>query len=85
MPLHDDQAFVLRTYKLAEADKICVLMTRRSGKIRGIAYGAQKMRSRFGSSLEPLTEISLTYFAKEGRELVSEVRPQKDEPTLETV
>ena len=56
---------------LAEADKICVLLTRQSGKLRGIAYGARKMRSRFGSSLEPFTEISLTYFEKEGRELVS--------------
>lgn len=71
MPLHDAQALVLRTYKLAEADKICVLLTRQSGKMRGIAYGARKMRSRFGSSLEPFTEISLTYFEKEGRELVS--------------
>ncbi len=71
MPLHDANAFVLRTYKLAEADKVCILLTRQSGKLRGVAYGARKMRSRFGSSLEPLTEISLTYFEKEGRELVS--------------
>lgn len=71
MPLHDTQAFVLRTYKLAEADKICVFLTRNSGKLRGIAYGARKMRSRFGSSLEQFTEVSLTYFQKEGRELVS--------------
>ena len=71
MPLHDAQALVLRTYKLAEADKICVLLTRQSGKMRGVAYGARKMRSRFGSSLEPFTEIAVTYFEKEGRELVS--------------
>lgn len=71
MPLHDTQAFVLRTYKLAEADKVCVLLTRESGKLRGIAYGAAKMRSRFGSSLEPFTEITATYFEKEGRDLVS--------------
>lgn len=71
MPLHDVQALVLRTYKLAEADKICVLLTREAGKLRGVAYGARKMRSRFGSSLEPFTEIAVTYFEKEGRELVS--------------
>lgn len=71
MPLHNAQAFVLRTYKLAEADKICVLMTRQSGKLRGVAYGARKLKSRFGSCLEPFTEISLTYFEKDGRELVS--------------
>jgi DNA repair protein RecO (recombination protein O) len=71
MPLHSAQAFVLRTYNFAEADKVCVLLTHRDGKIRGIAHGARKMRSRFGSSLEPLTEISVTYYQKEGRELVS--------------
>lgn len=71
MPLHDAQAFVLRTYKLAEADKICVLLTRESGKLRGVAYGARKMKSRFGSSLEPFTEVTVTYFEKEGRELLS--------------
>jgi DNA repair protein RecO (recombination protein O) len=71
MPLHNVQAFVLRTYNFAEADKVCVLLTHREGKLRGIAHGARKMRSRFGSSLEPLTEVDLTYFQKEGRELVS--------------
>jgi DNA repair protein RecO (recombination protein O) len=71
MPLHDTQAFVLRTYKLAEADRICVFLTRGYGKVRGVAYGARKMRSRFGSSLEEFTELSLTFFQKEGRDLVS--------------
>jgi DNA repair protein RecO (recombination protein O) len=71
MPLHSAQAFVLRTYNFAEADKVCVLLTHRDGKIRGIAHGARKMRSRFGSSLEPLTEVNVTYYQKEGRELVS--------------
>ena len=71
MPLHNAQAFVLRTYNFAEADKVCVLLTHREGKLRGVAHGARKMRSRFGSSLEPLTEVDVTYFQKEGRELVS--------------
>ena len=71
MPLHTVEAFVLRTYSLAEADKICVFLTRDLGKVRGVAHGARKMKSRFGSALEPFTEVSLTYFQKEGRELVS--------------
>jgi DNA repair protein RecO (recombination protein O) len=41
------------------------------GKVRGVAHGARKLRSRFGSSLEPFTEVALTYYQKEGRELVS--------------
>jgi DNA repair protein RecO (recombination protein O) len=71
MPLHTTQAYVLRTYSLAEADKICVFLTKDSGKVRGVAHGARKMKSRFGSSLEPFTEVVLTYFFKEGRELVN--------------
>ena len=71
MPLQTTQAYVLRTYTLAEADKICVFLTRDSGKVRGVAHGARKLKSRFGSALEPLTEVVLTYFFKETRELVS--------------
>ena len=71
MAIHSTEAFVLRTYSLAEADKICVFLTREMGKVRGVAHGARKLRSRFGSSLEPFTEVALTYYHKEGRELVS--------------
>ncbi|MFY9554075.1 MAG: DNA repair protein RecO [Blastocatellia bacterium] len=71
MPLHKTEAFVLRTYALKEADKICVFLTKDQGKVRGVAHGARKLRSRFGSALEPFTEVTLGYFQKEGRELVS--------------
>ena len=71
MPLHDTEAFVLRTFSLKEADKICVFFTREAGKLRGVAHGARKLRSRFGASLEPFTEVLLTYFEKENKELVS--------------
>ena len=71
MPLHKTEAFLLRTYALKEADKICVFLTKDQGKVRGVAHGARKLRSRFGSSLEPFTEVALSYFQKEGRELVS--------------
>jgi DNA repair protein RecO (recombination protein O) len=65
------EAVVLRNYKLAEADKIVVLLTRDSGLIRGVARGARRLKSRFGASLEPFTVVSLTYYEKEERELVS--------------
>ena len=71
MPLHDTEAFVLRTFTLKEADKVCVFFTRDAGKVRGVAYGARKLRSRLGASLEPFTQVSLTYFQKENKELVS--------------
>ncbi len=71
MPLHDTKAFVLRTFSFHEADKICVFFTRDAGKLRGVAHGARKLKSRYGASLEPFTEVSLVYFQKENRELVS--------------
>ena len=71
MSLHSTEAFVLRTYSLAEADKICMFLTKDLGKVRGVAHGARKIKSRFGSALEPFTEVALTYYQKEGRELMS--------------
>ncbi len=71
MPLHETNAFVLRTFTIKEADKVCVFFTREAGKLRGVAHGARKLRSRFGASLEPFTEVSLVYFQKENKELVS--------------
>lgn len=70
MPLYSGDALVLRTYKLSEADRIVVFLTRDRGKKRGVAKGARRARSRFTGALEPLTEVKVAYFEKEGRELV---------------
>jgi DNA repair protein RecO (recombination protein O) len=67
----DTEAVILRTYKLAEADKIVVCLTRNEGLVRGVARGARRLKSRFGASLEPFTHTALTFYAKEGRELVT--------------
>jgi len=71
MPLHETDAFVLRTYTIKEADKVCVFFTREAGKLRGVAHGARRLKSRFGASLEPFTEVSLVYYQNENKELVS--------------
>jgi DNA repair protein RecO (recombination protein O) len=71
MPLHETDAFVLRTFTIKEADKVCIFFTREAGKLRGVARGARRLKSRFGASLEPFTEVSLAYFQKENKELVS--------------
>lgn len=70
MPLYTADALVLRTYKLGEADRIVVFLTRDRGKKRGVAKGARRPRSRFMGALEPLTEVRVAYFEKEHRELV---------------
>lgn len=71
MPLYTADALVLRTYKLGEADRIVVFLTRDRGKKRGVAQGARRSRSKFRGALEPLTEIRVAYFEKEQRELVN--------------
>jgi len=70
MPLFTAEALVLRTYKLGEADRIVVFLTRDRGKKRGVAPNARKSRKRFGAALEPLTEVRISYFEKEQRDLV---------------
>ena len=71
MPLYKTEAIVLLTYRVGEADKIVVFLTRDQGKLRGMAKGARRPRSKFGGSLEVGTEVELRYFEKESRELVS--------------
>ncbi len=71
MGLVETEAIVLRTYNMAEADKIVVCLTQCCGVIRGVANGARRLKSRFGAALEPFTFITLGYFEKDGRELVS--------------
>jgi DNA repair protein RecO (recombination protein O) len=71
MPLRRVAAIVLRTYRVGEADKVVVFFTLEMGKVRGIAKGARRARSRFGGSLEVGNEVELTFFEKEGRDLSS--------------
>jgi DNA repair protein RecO (recombination protein O) len=69
--LVESEAIVLRTYNLAEADKIVVCLTRRAGLVRAVARGARRLKSKYGAGLEPYTLLSLSFYEKEGRELHS--------------
>lgn len=71
MPLVETESIVLKTYNLAEADKIVLFLTRDHGVVRGVAKGAKRLKSRFGSGLEPFSVVILSYFEKEVLELVS--------------
>ena len=53
--LYRDAAVVLRTYRLGESDRIVVFLTENHGKVRAVAKGIRKTRSRFGGRLEPLS------------------------------
>ena len=70
MPLLETEAVVLRTYRLGEADKIVSLFTRQAGLLRVVAAGAQRPKSRYGGTLEPLSYVRLWLFEREHRDLV---------------
>lgn len=65
--LYRDEAIVLRTHKLGEADRIVTLLTRQRGRVRAVAKGVRRTTSRFGSRLEPFTHVDLQL--AEGRNL----------------
>ncbi len=71
MPLDQTEAIVLRTFDLADQDRIVVLLTRDRGVLRGVAKGARKFGSRFGSSLEPMSVVRAFYYEKERKDLVT--------------
>ena len=68
--VYKSDALILRTYKLGEADRIVVFLTRDRGKKRGVAKGARRPKSRYMGALEPLTRGEVAYFEREQRELV---------------
>ncbi|MFA5564851.1 MAG: DNA repair protein RecO [Acidimicrobiia bacterium] len=65
--LYRDHGVVLRTYKLGEADRIVVFATQNHGKVRAVAKGVRKTRSKFGARLEPLSHVALQLYP--GRDL----------------
>jgi DNA repair protein RecO (recombination protein O) len=65
MGLYRDEGIVLRTHKLGEADRIVSVLTRQHGKVRAVAKGVRKTKSRFGARLEPPTHLQLQLY--EGR------------------
>ena len=67
MPLYRDEAVVLRTHKLGEADRIITLLTRGRGRVRTVAKGVRRTRSRFGARLEPFMVVDVQCY--EGRNL----------------
>jgi DNA repair protein RecO (recombination protein O) len=65
--LYKDEGIVLKTIKLGEADRIVTIFTRGNGKVRAVAKGVRKTKSRFGARLEPFTHVELLIY--KGRNL----------------
>lgn len=67
MAIRHDQGIVLRSFPFGEADKVVVLLSPNSGKLRTVAKGIRKTKSRFGGRLEPFSHVDLVLY--EGRNL----------------
>ncbi|HVB07616.1 MAG TPA: DNA repair protein RecO [Candidatus Acidoferrales bacterium] len=70
MPLHETEAIVLQSYPLGEADRLVSFLSRSMGRVRGVAAGARRPKSRFGSTLERMSYVRIWFYERETRELV---------------
>ncbi len=83
MSLYRCQGIVLRTYKLGEADRIVTFCTDTRGKVRAVAKGVRKTKSRIGARLEPTSHVSLLMY--EGRGDLDVVSQAESIETFRTV
>ena len=71
--LYRDEAVVLRTQNLGEADRIVTLLTRATGRVRAVAKGVRRTSSRFGARLEPFSVIDVQLHAGRSLDVVTQV------------
>jgi DNA repair protein RecO (recombination protein O) len=71
--LYRDDAVVLRTQKLGESDRIITLLTRRGGRVRAVAKGVRRTRSKFGARLEPFTHVDVQLYTGRSLDIVTQV------------
>lgn len=73
MPVYRDDAVVLRTHKLSEADRIVTLLSRQHGKIRAVAKGVRRTTSKFGSRLEPFMVVDVQLYQGRSLDVITQV------------
>ena len=67
------EAIVLRHINWGEADRLVTIYTRQRGKIRAVAKGARKMRSRKAGHVQPFTRITLQLARARGPYIITQV------------
>jgi DNA repair protein RecO (recombination protein O) len=67
-----DNGIVLRTQKLGEADRIVTLLARREGRVRAVAKGVRRTKSRFGARLEPFTHVDLQLYTGRSLDVITQ-------------
>jgi len=72
MPVYRDEAIVLRTQRLGEADRIVTLLTKQHGQLRAVAKGVRKTTSRLGARVEPFSHVDLMLANGKSLEIISQ-------------
>lgn len=72
MSLYRDEGVVLRVQKLGEADRIITLLTRRNGRVRAVAKGVRRTRSKFGATVEPFSHVDLQLYRGSELDIVTQ-------------
>jgi len=70
MAIVETEAVILRSFSLSEGDRIVSFLSRSAGRLKGVAQGARKPKSRFGASLEALSHVRIWFYERETRDLV---------------
>jgi DNA repair protein RecO (recombination protein O) len=71
--IYKDEGVILKTIKLGEADRIVTIFTRSNGKVRAVAKGVRKTKSRFGARLEPFTQAELMIYRGRNLDTITSV------------
>lgn len=82
MGIRHDQGIVLRSYPFGDADRVVVLLSPNNGKIRTVAKGIRKTKSRFGGRLEPFTHVDLVLYEGRNLDTVTQVAVLEPFPRL---
>jgi DNA repair protein RecO (recombination protein O) len=84
MALIHEQAIVLRSFPFGEADRVVVALSPNRGKLRTVAKGIRKTKSRFGGRLEPFTHVDLVLYEGRNLDTVTQVSVIEAFPHLRT-
>ena len=73
MPVYREEAVIIRTHKLGEADRIVTMLSRYHGLIRAVAKGVRRTTSKFGSRLEPFMVVDIQLHEGKNLDTVNQV------------
>lgn len=82
MAIRHDSGIVLRSYPFGEADKVVVLLSPLHGKLRTVAKGVRKTKSRFGARLESFMEVDVVLYEGRNLDLITQVEMRSAFPAL---